>query len=313
MEKNTQIGYCCINLSLPKGHKVNRSCINRTFLEKGLGYISELAISNLRGTIEVIKWNEKNNVKVYRLTSSLFPWHSEYEFADLPNYDEILTLLREIGSLAKKYNQRIGFHPGHFNVLGSPNKKALDVTIAELNKHGEILDLMGLPQTTAYSINIHCNGVYEGKTETLTRWRNNWKRLDDGARKRLVVENDDKASMYSVKDLYEGVYQKIGVPITFDYHHHRLNTGGLTEEEAIKLAASTWPTGIRQLTHYSSSKRTNEDCTVKVQAHAEYIYEKINTYGLPIDIELESKGKDLALLKYRENEDSLLESYIPLN
>ena len=35
-----------------------------------------------------------------------------------------------------------------------------------------------------------------------------------------------------------------------------------------------------------------------VRAHADYIYEHINTYGLNLDIELEAKAKELAVQKY---------------
>lgn len=41
-----------------------------------------------------------------------------------------------------------------------------------------------------------------------------------------------------------------------------------------------------------------------------YVYEKINTYGQTVDIEIEAKAKDLAVLKYRENHELLLENYL---
>ena len=34
--------------------------------------------------------------------------------------------------------------------------------------------------------------------------------------------------------IYIGVYQNIGIPITFDYFHHKFNTGDLTEEASFK-------------------------------------------------------------------------------
>ena len=312
MTDNVQLGYCCINLSMPKNYSTNRGCIKRTFQAKGLSYVSALALENIRDLIEVVKWNHQHGVKVYRMSSDMFPWMSEYEIEELPEIEKIKTLLRGLGNLAAKYGQRLSFHPGPFNVLGSPNPEAIRKTIKELNQHGQIMDMIGLSRDHRAPINIHCNGVYEGKEETLARWRENWAKLDDSARLRLVVENDDKASMYSVSDLYEGIYSHIGVPITFDYHHHRFNDGGLTEEEAFKLAATTWPAGIRPLFHYSSCRKTFEDPECKAQAHADWLYEKIRTYGEAVDIELEAKAKNQALLKYLEQEDELLESYKPM-
>jgi UV DNA damage endonuclease len=115
-----------------------------------------------------------------------------------------------------------------------------------------------------------------------------------------------------VADLYQMVYLKIGTPITFDFHHHRFNTGDLTEEAALRLAYTTWH-GHTPLTHYSSCKKTFEDSSVIARSHADHVYEKINNYGLTIDIEVEAKAKDLAVLKYREQYESLLENYLEFN
>jgi UV DNA damage endonuclease len=293
---------------------VNRTCRKATFEQKGLSYVSNLALQNIRDLIEIIKWNEKNGFKVYRMSSNMFPWMSEYEFKDLPDYKKICTLLRGIGNLASKYGQRLSFHPGPFNVLGSPNPVLVTKTIKELNQHAEIMDLMGLPQTYMYPINIHCNGVYGSKEDAMARWCNNWTKLSSSAKSRLVVENDDKASMYSVQDLYIGIFSNIKVPITFDFHHHRFNDSGLTEEEAFILAKHTWDYhDVRPLFHYSSCRRTFEDPTCKVQAHADFIYEKINDYGHSVDIEVEAKAKEVAVLKYKDETDSLLESYQPFD
>ena len=38
-----------------------------------------------------------------------------------------------------------------------------------------------------------------------------------------------------------------------------------------------------------------------IRAHADYVYEKIETFGYDFDIEMESKAKDLAVLKYRQD------------
>ena len=119
--------------------------------------------------------------------------------------------------------------------------------------------------------------------------------LSDSCKSRLTVENDDTASQYSVKDLYEHIYKVIGIPIVFDQHHFVLGLQDQTMEEAIKLAASTWKTKV--MTHMSSP-RTNEDSKGLAIAHADYVYEKIETFGLDFDTEIEAKSKDLALFKY---------------
>lgn len=293
------LGYACINMTLAKkGVTTNRSMIKRTFLQKGIPYASELSIQNVRDLIEIIKWNEQNNIKFFRMSSNMFPWSSEYPLSDLPHYNRIKNLLAGAGVLSNKYSHRLTSHPGPFNVLVSPNEKVVKNTITDLSIHGEVFDLMGLSRTPYNKINIHCNGVYGDKISAMDRFCKNFERLPESVQSRLTVENDDKATMYSVKDLMY-IHKRIGIPIVFDYHHHKFCTGDLSEEEALTLAASTWG-DIKPVVHYSESKSLHENNdTIKPQAHSDYISETINTYGLDVDVMVEAKAKELTLLEYR--------------
>jgi UV DNA damage endonuclease len=140
--------------------------------------------------------------------------------------------------------------------------------------------------------------VYGDKQSAMDRFIQNFKRLSPSVRNRLTVENDDKASMYSVLDLMY-IHKHTGIPIVFDYHHHQFCTGGLSEEEALKLAATTWPKDIKQEVHYSESKALHENnAKEKPQAHSIYINALPNTYGLDLDVMVEAKGKELAILPF---------------
>lgn len=76
-----RIGYACINMTLGEQKiTTNRGMIRRTFDAKGLEYVSELALQNIRDLIEVVKWNHKNDIHFYRMSSDMFPWMSEYEY-----------------------------------------------------------------------------------------------------------------------------------------------------------------------------------------------------------------------------------------
>tara|TARA_B110000208_G_scaffold85151_1_gene107970 strand:- start:1063 stop:1995 length:933 start_codon:yes stop_codon:yes gene_type:complete len=298
----TNYGYCCINTTLRTEKPTittNRSMIKRTYTEKGIVYASELALQNVKDLVKIINWNNQNGVKLFRISSDMFPWMSEYEISDLPDYDKIKNVLKGAGKIAMDNGQRLTFHPGPFDVLASLTQRVVDKCIIDLNKHGEIMDLLGLPRDHSAPINIHVNTTQGGKNEAMQRFCDNFYLLDVSVRKRLVVENDDKESQYTTEDLYQGVYNKTGVPITFDYHHHWCHPGELTQEEALKLASTTWPTGIKQLVHYSSCQMIHEDDTqTNKRAHSDYIYEFIDTYGLSLDVELEAKAKELALKKY---------------
>ena len=88
-----RLGYACINMGLaerkPEKVSCNRGMIKRTFLAKGIRYASELALKNSMDLIKIIAWNNEQGVKVFRMTSCLFPWASEYELEDLPHWEQI--------------------------------------------------------------------------------------------------------------------------------------------------------------------------------------------------------------------------------
>jgi UV DNA damage endonuclease len=292
------LGYACINMSLGKNVTTNRSMVKRTFEAKGLDYVSELALANSKDVLKILVWNKNNNIKFFRLSSAMVPWGDGLDLTTLKDYNEISTALRRAGDYAKANGIRINSHPGPFNVLPSPNELVIQKTFADLELHGKIFDMMGLSKTHYNNINIHCNGVYGDKQSAMDRLIANFKRLSPSVSKRLTLENDDKASMYSVKDLMY-IHKNTGIPIVFDYHHHQFCTGGLTEEEALKLAATTWPKDIKQEVHYSESKALHENNPKeKPQAHSLYINSLPNTYGLDLDVMVEAKGKELAILPF---------------
>ena len=296
-----KIGYACINSTLQTagGITTNRGMRQKTFNERGLPYVSELALQNVKDLENIVKWNEEMGIKLFRMSSDLFPWATFYDFEELPDYDKIVNILKGVGKLADKYGHRLTFHPSHFNALGSPNPVVVEKTIKELNAHSDIMDTMNLSATVYNKINIHIAGAYGDKQATLDRWISNYHKLNHNTKARLTVENDDKANMYSVKELYEGVYKKCGVPIVFDYYHHKFCTGGLTEQEALELAASTWPEGIVPCTHYSESRRKEHlDESIRAQAHSDLIEGTICRYGNEVDVVVEAKHKELAVLNY---------------
>ena len=302
------LGYACINMTLRQSDNItiNRTCIKRTLETKGLPHISNITLQNVTDLSKIIQWNYDNGINVYRMSSSIIPWFSEFEIDELPDGKLIKQRLKEAGDLAKKYKQRLTFHPGQFCVLASPNEKVVAASIVELNNHAEIMDHMGLSKTPYNKINIHVGGAYGDKESAMERFCNNFQKLSDSAKARLTVENDDKASMYSVVDLWNGIHKVIGIPVVFDYHHHKFCTGDLTEQEALELAIKTWPDGVKPIVHYSEGRDVEYAMNgieekVMPQAHSDYIYNRIETYDQFIDIMVESKAKELRLIELNDN------------
>jgi UV DNA damage endonuclease len=292
------LGYACINMSMGKKVGTNRTMVKRTFEARGLDYVSELALLNAKDIIKILEWNRMNGIKFFRLSSALIPWGDNIDLTQLKDYKEIKSELKKAGDFAKYWGIRITSHPGPFVVLVSPKENVVAAAIADLELHGKIFDMMGLSKTPYNKINIHCNGVYGDKISAMDRFCKNFKRLSKSVQSRLTVENDDKASMYSVCDLMY-IHERIGIPIVFDYHHYQFCKGVLTEDEALEVAASTWPAGITPVVHYSESKALHEnDSKVKPQAHSDYIKQLPNTYGINVDIMVEAKAKELAILPF---------------
>ena len=307
------IGYACINMQLSypqqyggkeKGVQpitTGRSMIRRTFDTKGVDYASEITLKNCMDLDRIIDWNILNNYKFFRITSGLAPWKSEYEWTDLKDLKQIQIYLHSAGVKVDTHGVRITSHPGPFNVLTSPHEHVVENCIGDLTMHADVFDMMSLSHTPYNKINIHIGGAYGDKPKSMERFCKNFERLPHSVQSRLTVENDDKASMYSVKELYDGVYKRIGIPIVFDYHHHRFCDGGLSEQEALELAISTWPKDIKPVVHYSESRSKERlDESIRPQAHSDYVYDYINTYDHDIDIMIEAKHKELAVAKYLE-------------
>lgn len=293
-------GYAAINLTLgAEKIQVNRSMVKRTFVEKGIAYASTLALANVIDLEKVIDWNIQNNLLFYRMSSDMFPWMSEYEIADMPDYETISAILARCGQKANESGLRLTFHPGPFNVLATNTQTVLTNTIKELKQHAEIIDLLQLPQTCFAKINIHVGGAFGDKVSALSRFAESYMNLPDNTRKRLTVENDDKANMFNVKDLL-WLHEQTNIPVVFDYFHHQFCTGNLSEQEAFMAAISTWPEDVIPVVHFSSSKKKYEDPSSPPTAHADYIYDEVKTYGQVVDVMLEAKAKEAAVMEYQQ-------------
>jgi UV DNA damage endonuclease len=291
------VGYCCINLELQK-KKIftSRTMRKATFKKEGISYAAELAMQNAKDLVKIVYWNAEQNIKVFRMGSDIFPWASEYKLTSLPNYFEIAGELSMAGDIARATEQRISAHPDHFVKLGSEKPSVVKNSIRDLEIHGEVFDMMGLERSHHNPINIHVGMNYN--QSVINRWIKNFKKLSPSVRSRLVVENDDKANAFSVVQLFTHLYSEIGTPITFDYFHHQFHADGLSTQHAAELAAGTWPEDITPLFHYSESKNINEKVKGNPRAHADYVFSRIDDFGLTIDVDLEAKAKEKALFKY---------------
>ena len=222
-----------------------------------------------------------------------------HNLRSFPNYEEITAALQFCGDLARAYDQRLTFHPSHFVKLAAEDAALAAKSIAELEAHSLLFDLMGyLPASPVNKINIHVGGVYGDKQATMQRWAHNYQRLSANCRARVTVENDDIATSFSLEDLLT-LHRLCGgtLSLVFDFHHHRFCPGNFSEEEALRAAVATWPVGVRPVVHWSESQPGR-----KPHAHSDYVRGPIYLHGMEgeVDVMIESKCKERALLSYRD-------------
>ena len=303
--KSIQLGLCCINTIL-RAQKppvfASRSVIMKTIVTKGMDFLKEKIIQNLKDVLLMMDWNEYNGIKVFRLSSDMFPHKSNLKTEDY-SFDFALDLLREIGNKSKKYNQRLTYHPGQYNVIGTPNEKAFEQTISDLKYHADVLDLMGLGVDSV--IVIHGGGIYNDKELTKERWCRQFMLLPENVRKRLVLENCEKC--FSVQDCLD-VSRVIRIPVVFDTHHYECYKLLHPKEEFEKAdyyipkILETWKKrGIKPKFHVSEqgSGRTGHHSDF-IEVIPEYLLEIPKKYNINIDIMIEAKMKEQSIFKLYE-------------
>jgi UV DNA damage endonuclease len=291
-------GLCCISLKLKEqgiGHQtMTFKRFNSLPREEALTILGERILNNLKTTNETIKFCGDNNY-TYRVSSDIFPLitydEANVSLEDLPNHDDIQDEFDNISQTISSSNVRVSCHPSEFNSLSSLSDKVVEKTIVELNFYSSFFDRIGLPADTNSPMNLHVHNNNGTREEIANRFYSNFKRLDENCQKRMTIENDDKLNCWSVNELVNIFHPITRIPICFDYLHHKCHPNNLTECEAINMCYDTWTT--RPLFHYSESREGNNP-----RAHAEYAYNKFETYGLKFDVDMELKGKDLAIEKY---------------
>jgi UV DNA damage endonuclease len=239
------------------------------------------------------KWN-------YRVSSGMMPLETLPE-ANLSiettyNYSKIKQEFDLCASVIKKNNIRCSTHPDQFVVPASANQSVVKKSIIELDAHGKMMDAMGLPQTYESPINIHMN-CYKGDTKEIAkRFVDVYNDLPINVKSRLVLELEDKPNSWGLINLYDLIYQKTGIPITYDSHHFRLNNPeNISPEKAILMCMETWGK-YKPLFHYSNGRSGPTD-----RAHSDYVYTlHKELFENDVDVEFEFKAKDYAIERFEK-------------
>ena len=290
------LGYAAMNRTLRERDpplRCNRDMQKQTWESEGIEYAAELTEQNFRDLLAILRWNRDNDIHFYRCSSTLVPWNSQFRLESLPNYETVEAIARQCEELIEDAGMRLSFHPDHWCKLASESEDTVDRSVESVAHHGRWLDLLGLERSHRHPINVHIGAHYGDKEATAERFCTVVEDLPPRTRERLVVENDDKDSLWSVSELVDSVASEVGVPVTFDYHHHTFTGRGYSYRAAFELAGDTWD--CRPITHYSEPARLHGDPDARPQDHADTVADLPTWLRRRSDVMVEAHGKERAL------------------
>ena len=287
---NIRLGYACISktLDITSSHTITYT--NYELLENKEEKLIELTNKNLNNLEEILKYNIKNNIHFYRMSSKIIP------LATHPNIKlNLLNIFKDklehIGKLIKENNLRVDIHLDEYCVLNSTNPNIVSSTINIIKFYKNMLKTMNIE---SYMI-LHIGSSAFGIEKSITRFINNFKKLDEESKNMIILENDDK--VFKIEDVLK-ICKILNIPMVLDYHHYKCNKVEPLEDN-IKEIINTW-NNITPKMHISSKKNNKE-----FRSHHDYI--DINDFieltnilkkeNTDIDIMIEAKQKDMALFK----------------
>lgn len=267
--------------------------------EKRLEKLKTVALSNLVALGELLKYNIKNKIHFYRITSALVPLVTHPQVGYWGHREMYKKDFEYIGKLIRDSNMRVDTHPDEFNVINSNNPQVVENTIINLSRQVEWFEDMKYKEGKMV---IHVGGATGGKERAITRFVDNFLKMPNSIKERLMIENDDKT--YTAKETLE-LCKSINIPMVLDIHHHNCNNEGNEIVEILEDILNTWNNeDLPPKMHFSSPK--DPTLVDKVdKKHSGFInaldfinfIEKLRPFNRDVDIMLECKEKDVALFK----------------
>lgn len=285
--RSINVGYACLALG------VNNTEMKTCRLQGASPErLEALTAHNLSALEIMIRYNAKNGIRLFRISSDLVPFGS-HPSVSFDWQDGFASRLSEIGRLINQTSMRVSMHPGQYTVLNSTRADVIARAIDDLIYHERLLS--ALQTDSLHKIVLHIGGVSGSKRDALARFHTHFSYLDDAVKSRLVLENDDR--YFNIADVLE-TGQALGIPVVFDNLHHTINgCGTASPYEWIRLCGDTWhECDGRQKIHYSE-----QDDTKRAGAHSKTVHVcAFLEFAAPLsnlDIMLEVKDKNLSAVK----------------
>lgn len=233
---------------------------------------------------DIVSKSIKNGIDVTCLEITQ-PGLFSYDFSGLEEGEKDSETLDLLSRKLRQNSHRLFIFLSQYYFLGSQITEVVDQT------HEVILNLscfMEIIGQTEPSIIIRVGSAYGNRKETLARFVREALKINKGARKMLVVTNDEKPSLFSVTDLLSGIFYEANIPICFRSLPHIFNSGGLTFREALFLSCSTWDSSLKPIYIHSESSIIDENGVSKSPTPSESLTHRIPIFGLDVDVILDS-------------------------
>ena len=286
-----RLGYACVPVSINETSSHTITYTNYKNLgDASYDKLDSVIKKNFMSLENILKYNIKNKIHFFRMTSSLLPLAS-HPLVNFDFFNNYKLYYEKIGSIIKNNNLRVDMHPSAYVVLNSVNKNVVNSTINILKIYQKMYMYMGIDS----KLILHVGSKTDGKENGLKRFIENFNLLDGDTKKLIAIENDDKS--YTALDVLN-LCKKLNSSMVLDYHHYKLNNDGEKIEDYIEDIFSTW-NDIPKI-HFSSPKNSKDK-----RSHNDYInsedfiefIEKIKFVNRDFDVMIEAKKKDEALFR----------------
>jgi UV DNA damage repair endonuclease len=150
----------------------------------------------------------------------------------------------------KETNTRIAIYIKSKKFLTSDDPDDVEIALSELEKGLHFsMGISDIPQELP--VILHIGGAKGDRKSTMERFCGVLQENFSAEQiSRIAVINDDKPSLFSVKDLLPGVFYKLKLPIIFRSTSYPTNQGNLTRNESLFLSASTWNRSVNPIFIY---------------------------------------------------------------
>ncbi len=253
--------------------------------------LRQLYAENLSRLHAAIDYCNAHDIRLYRMTSSLFPFADDHVGEDV--LEEFSEAIAAQGQRALDSRIRLVLHPDQFVVLSSDSPQVVENSIKILAMHARVMDMLKQPRSSWALIEIH--GGKSARSEQLVKVIS---QLPEAIRSRLALENDEYS--YSASEILE-VCHAARVPMVFDAHHHIVHEKLASYEDPsiakmLRAARKTWPVPEWQLVHISNGRGFFND-----RNHSDLIAVMPSAYRNAPWIEVEAKQKELAIEKLKSD------------